>query len=168
MVGYFMSLLITKILAGLPMVILRSGALSRMFLLRSCFSRAKLTQRELDEVYRKQTVCYVSHFTLPFAEMRHAYFVSLLSLPVASMYCISTGTAFSHCLDPIDLTGFLTLLSRFVGLLWLGISDTASCYHDCVCVRMHISGHFTSGSGLFLGCFSRLQEADIIRVRADL
>jgi len=106
MVGYFMSLLITKILAGLPMVILRSGALSRMFLLRSCFSRAKLTQRELDEVYRKQTVCYVSHFTPPFAEMRHAHFVSLLSL--ASMYCISTGTALSHCLDPMDLTGFLT------------------------------------------------------------
>lgn len=158
MVGYFMSLLITKILAGLPMVILRSGALSRMFLLRSCFSRAKLTQRELDEVYRKQTVCYVSQFTLPFAEMRHAYFVCLLSL--ASMYCISTGTAFSHCL--------FDLFPRFVGLLWLGISDTASCYHDCVCVRMHISGHFTSGSGLFLGCFSRLQEADIIRVRADL
>lgn len=80
MVGYFMSLLITKILAGLPMVILRSGALSRMFLLRSCFSRSKLTQRELDEVYRKQTVCMLCvSLYAPFAEMRHA-FVALLSL----------------------------------------------------------------------------------------
>jgi len=66
MVGYFMSLLITKILAGLPMIILRSGALSRMLLLRSCFSRAKLTQRELDEVYRKQTVCTSTHITYIF------------------------------------------------------------------------------------------------------
>lgn len=58
MVGYFMSFLITKILAGLPMLILRGGALSRMFLLRSCFSQPKLTQRELDEVYRKETLFY--------------------------------------------------------------------------------------------------------------
>jgi len=54
MVGYFVSLLVTKILAGLPMVLLRSGALLRMLFLRACFSEKLLSQRELDEVYRPQ------------------------------------------------------------------------------------------------------------------
>jgi hypothetical protein len=63
-VGYFVALLITKILAGLPMVFLRVGALSRMIFLRTLFSRKMLTQRELDEVYRPENVQYgweVSH-----------------------------------------------------------------------------------------------------------
>lgn len=57
-VGYFVALLITKILAGLPMVFLRVGALSRMLFLRAMFSRKMLTQRELDEVYRPENVQY--------------------------------------------------------------------------------------------------------------
>lgn len=56
--GYFISLLITKTLAGLPMVLLRIGALSRMMFLRSCFNKRRLTQRELNEVYRKQPILY--------------------------------------------------------------------------------------------------------------
>ena len=56
--GYFISLLITKTLAGLPIVLLRSGALSRMMFLRSCFNKRRLTQRELKEVYRKQPIYY--------------------------------------------------------------------------------------------------------------
>ena len=58
MVGYFIALLITKILAGLPLVFLRVGALSRMLLLRSLSSEAKLTQRELDRIYRPENVQY--------------------------------------------------------------------------------------------------------------
>ena len=89
MVGYFMSLLITKILAGLPMVILRMGALSRMFLLRSCFSRAKLTQRELDEVYRKQTVFYGWEYPTQLLVIMIAFAYACISpviLPVAAAY----------------------------------------------------------------------------------
>mmetsp|Transcript_10769 Transcript_10769/g.23042 ORF Transcript_10769/g.23042 Transcript_10769/m.23042 type:complete len:1479 (+) Transcript_10769:104-4540(+) len=56
--GYFISLLLTKTLAGLPMVLLRLGALSRMLFLRSCFNKQRLTQRELNEVYRKQPIMY--------------------------------------------------------------------------------------------------------------
>lgn len=56
--GYFISLLITKTLAGLPMVLLRMGALSRMMFLRSCFNKKRLTQRELNAVYRKQNIMY--------------------------------------------------------------------------------------------------------------
>lgn len=49
---------ITKILAGLPMVFLRVGALGRMLFLRSFFSAKRLTQRELNEVYRPEPVQY--------------------------------------------------------------------------------------------------------------
>jgi hypothetical protein len=56
MVGYFVALLVTKILAGLPMVFLRIGALSKMLLRRTLSSAGKLTQRELDEMYRPENV----------------------------------------------------------------------------------------------------------------
>ncbi len=56
MVGYFVAFLVTKILAGLPMVFLRIGALSKMILRRTVSSTAKLTQRELDEMYRPENV----------------------------------------------------------------------------------------------------------------
>lgn len=52
MVGYFVALLVTKILAGLPMIFLRFGALSRMLLLKAISAEKKLTQRELDAIYR--------------------------------------------------------------------------------------------------------------------
>lgn len=57
-VGYFISLLITKILAGLPMVMLRFGALIKMLFQNLCFNEQKLSQRELDEVYRDQALQY--------------------------------------------------------------------------------------------------------------
>lgn len=58
MVGYFIALLVTKILAGLPMVFLRFGALTRMLFLRIFTDEKKLTQRELDAVYRLENVQY--------------------------------------------------------------------------------------------------------------
>jgi len=58
MAGYFIALLVTKILAGLPMVFLRVGALSRMILLRLLSSGSHLTQRELEEIYRPENVQY--------------------------------------------------------------------------------------------------------------
>lgn len=56
MVGYFVSLLVTKVLVGLPMVFLRAGALSKMCLRLMLSSSAKLTQRELDEMYSPENV----------------------------------------------------------------------------------------------------------------
>ena len=51
MVGYFVALLVTKIMAGLPMIFLRFGALFRMFALRLLArTELKVTQRELDWV----------------------------------------------------------------------------------------------------------------------
>jgi len=89
MVGYFMSLMITKILAGLPMLMLRSGALSRMCLLRMCFSRPKLTQRELDEVYRKETIFYGWEYPTQLLVIMIAFAYACISpiiLPVTAAY----------------------------------------------------------------------------------
>lgn len=58
MVGYFVALLVTKIMAGLPLIFLRFGALSRMLMLRILSSEKKLTQRELDWVYRLENIQY--------------------------------------------------------------------------------------------------------------
>ena len=58
MVGYFVALLVTKTMAGLPMVFLRFGALSRMLALKLLSNEKKLTQRELDSVYRQENVQY--------------------------------------------------------------------------------------------------------------
>jgi Calcium-dependent channel, 7TM region, putative phosphate len=58
MVGYFVALLVTKTLAGLPMVFLRFGALMRMLLLLILSDDKKLTQRELDAIYRLENVQY--------------------------------------------------------------------------------------------------------------
>jgi len=57
-VGYFIALIITKILAGLPMVILRLGALSRYLLLRLITREQYLTQMELDQVHRAEPCLY--------------------------------------------------------------------------------------------------------------
>lgn len=57
-VGYFISLIVTKILAGLPLVLLRIGPLFRLGFLRACFSFKSLTQRELAELYKKQEFLY--------------------------------------------------------------------------------------------------------------
>ena len=50
-VGYFTTFIMTKILAGLPMILLRTGALLRLIFLKLCFREKCLTQAELDEIY---------------------------------------------------------------------------------------------------------------------
>jgi len=57
-VGYFIIFLVTKILVGLPTVLLRIVPLARMLFLK-CMCREKiLTQQELDEVYKDNTLIY--------------------------------------------------------------------------------------------------------------
>ena len=58
-VGYFVSFLLTKILAGLPMVLLRGGSLSKMMVYKFFFNERLLTQRELDEaIYKREQLLY--------------------------------------------------------------------------------------------------------------
>lgn len=87
--GYFISLLLTKTLAGLPMVLLRMGALSRMIFLRSCFNKKRLTQRELNEVYRKQPIYYGWEYPTQFLVIIICFTyacISPLVLPVGCAY----------------------------------------------------------------------------------
>lgn len=58
-VGYFISLLVTMTLAGLPMILLRGGALIRFLLLKSWFREKDLTRREIEvEFYGAQVIMY--------------------------------------------------------------------------------------------------------------
>ncbi|KAL7481386.1 hypothetical protein ACHAW6_007069 [Cyclotella cf. meneghiniana] len=87
--GYFISLLITKTLAGLPMVLLRIGALSRMMFLRSCFNKRRLTQRELNEVYRKQPILYGWEYPTQFLVITICFTYACITpiiLPVGAIY----------------------------------------------------------------------------------
>eukprot|EP00934_Nitzschia_sp_Nitz4_P006176 Nitzschia sp. Nitz4//scaffold4_size323378//84551//88052//NITZ4_000640-RA/size323378-snap-gene-0.407-mRNA-1//1//CDS//3329553339//6166//frame0 len=94
MVGYFVALLVTKILAGLPIVFLRVGALSRMLLLRSLTPQeAKLTQRELDEIYRPENVQYGWEFPAQLLVIMIVFTYAVICpvvLPVGLLYyCFS-------------------------------------------------------------------------------
>jgi len=88
-VGYFISLLITKILAGLPVIILRFGALSRMLFLKACFRERKMTQRELDEVYREENLLYGWEYPTQLLVIVICFTYAVISpiiLPVGALY----------------------------------------------------------------------------------
>jgi len=88
-VGYFISLLVTKILAGLPMVLLRVGAVSRLLFLRTIYSQVKLTQRELDEVYRPQVLLYGWEYPTQLLVIMICFTYACISpiiLPVGALY----------------------------------------------------------------------------------
>jgi len=55
-VGYFVTLLMTKTLAGLPLDLLRISSLVRFTFLNLCFKQSLLTQRELSEVHKPQAL----------------------------------------------------------------------------------------------------------------
>jgi len=57
-VGYFVSLLMTKTLAGLPIVMLRVTDLGRYLFYKLCFRERKMTQRELDNIYKPAMLQY--------------------------------------------------------------------------------------------------------------
>jgi hypothetical protein len=89
MVGYFVALLVTKVLAGLPIVFLRVGALSRMLLLRSLSSQKKLSQRELDEIYRPENVQYGWEFPSQLLVIMIVFTYAIICpviIPVGLMY----------------------------------------------------------------------------------
>lgn len=90
MVGYFVALLVTKLLAGLPTVFLRVGALSRMLLLRSLTPQeARLSQRELDEIYRPENVQYGWEFPTQLLVIMIVFTYAVICpviLPVGTLY----------------------------------------------------------------------------------
>ena len=87
--GYFISILITKTLAGLPMVLLRVGALSRVMLLRSCVNKKRLTHRELKKLSRKQPIHYGWEYPTQFLAIIVCFTYACITpfvLPVGAAY----------------------------------------------------------------------------------
>jgi len=88
--GYFISLLITKVLAGLPSVMLRPGVLVRMLLIKNCFKDTMITQRELDDIYKQnQTIYYGWEYPTQLLVIVICFTYSCISpiiLPVGAIY----------------------------------------------------------------------------------
>jgi len=137
-VGYFVALLITKILAGLPMVFLRVGALGRMVFLRTLFSKNMLTQRELDEVYRPENVQYGW-------EVRRRI--------VRGQRQRGLLAVVSHMLAPV---------SPFA------VSDAAIGDCDLLYLRLYLSYYSACWRHLLCFCIDGLQEAALIRLHASV
>ncbi|EED91711.1 predicted protein [Thalassiosira pseudonana CCMP1335] len=53
-VGYFATFIMTKVFAGLPLILLRVGPLFRMIFIKLLFREKYLTQSEMDEVYHPE------------------------------------------------------------------------------------------------------------------
>eukprot|EP00581_Thalassiosira_minuscula_P017487 CAMPEP_0183711430 /NCGR_PEP_ID=MMETSP0737-20130205/6933_1 /TAXON_ID=385413 /ORGANISM="Thalassiosira miniscula, Strain CCMP1093" /LENGTH=1006 /DNA_ID=CAMNT_0025939935 /DNA_START=103 /DNA_END=3123 /DNA_ORIENTATION=+ len=58
-VGYFATFIMTKILAGLPTILLRFPALLRMLFIKICFREKYLTQAEIDESYYPRKYAHI-------------------------------------------------------------------------------------------------------------
>jgi hypothetical protein len=77
-VGYFATFIMTKMLAGLPMILLRFGPLMRMVFIRACFREQYMTQAEKDEVYYPEVFSQVSKvkclYVSPYHDTPHILF----------------------------------------------------------------------------------------------
>jgi len=62
LVGFFVTLLMTKTIAVLPMVLLRLAPLCRMIFLKLCFKQSLLTQREIDQIHRPEELYHCSEY----------------------------------------------------------------------------------------------------------
>lgn len=88
-VGYFITLLITRTLAGLPLILLRFGALSRWMFLKCCFKEKYLNQMELDEVNRKEMLFYGWEYPMQLLIIVICFTYACISpiiLPVGAFY----------------------------------------------------------------------------------
>jgi len=88
-VGYFVALLLTKILAGLPLVMLRFGALGRILFLKIFFKTKYLTQSELDEVNKKNVLYYGWEYPTQLLVITICFTYACISpiiLPVGAVY----------------------------------------------------------------------------------
>jgi hypothetical protein len=146
MVGYFVALLVTKVLAGLPIVFLRIGALSRMLFLRAITSRDKLTQRELDEIYRPENVQYGWEFPSQLLVIVIVFTYAVICpviLPVGMLYFVGSLIVYKkqvlYVYQPVYESGgamFPSALQRTLfGLVCgqmtlIGYLISAGCYYQ--------------------------------------
>ena len=60
-VGYFATFIMTKILAGLPLILLRFGPLIWLVFIKLCLREKYMTQAEIDEAYYPQMFSQVNY-----------------------------------------------------------------------------------------------------------
>ena len=146
MVGYFVALLVTKIMAGLPMVFLRFGALFRMLILRLLSSKDKVTQRELDWVYRLENVQYGWEFPSQLLVVVIMFIYAIICpviLPVGLIYFVGALTMYKkqilYVYSPVYESGGAmfpiavqrTLFGLVCGqMTLLGYTVTRHCYYQ--------------------------------------
>eukprot|EP00523_Entomoneis_sp_CCMP467_P008539 CAMPEP_0168737984 /NCGR_PEP_ID=MMETSP0724-20121128/10690_1 /TAXON_ID=265536 /ORGANISM="Amphiprora sp., Strain CCMP467" /LENGTH=1061 /DNA_ID=CAMNT_0008785295 /DNA_START=92 /DNA_END=3277 /DNA_ORIENTATION=- len=147
MVGYFVALLVTKIMAGLPMVFLRFGALSRMLILRLLASSEKrVTQRELDWVYRLENVQYGWEFPTQLLVVVIVFTYAIICpiiLPFGLLYFLGALTVYKkqilYVYSPVYESGGAmfpiaiqrTLFGLVCGqMTLLGYTVTRHCYYQ--------------------------------------
>jgi hypothetical protein len=58
-VGYFATFIMTKILAGLPLILLRGSAIVRTMFIRLCFKEKYLTQSEIEEARHPENLSQI-------------------------------------------------------------------------------------------------------------
>lgn len=136
MVGYFVSLLVTKVLVGLPMIFLRAGALSKMCLRRMLSSSAKLTQRELDEMYSPENVL------------------------------VSFQPKFFIVNDHYICTNLLFHSLVFATKVWMGVSCTDFRHHDYLHICSYLSGDSAFRNHVLHVLSRCIQETNFIRLSA--
>jgi hypothetical protein len=146
MVGYFVALLVTKIMAGLPMIFLRFGALARMVFLKALSGEPTLTQREVDAVYRLENVQYGWEFPTQLLVVVIVFTYAIICpiiLPVGLVYFLGALVVYKkqilYVYSPVYESGgamFPLAVQRTIfGLVCgqmtlLGYTITRSCYYQ--------------------------------------
>lgn len=139
-VGYFASLVLTKTLGGLPIIELRLAELFRRTILRILSSEKKLTQRELDAIYRPQhffygweyptqlfviAICFtyavISPIILPFGTVYFFFALLLYKKQILFVYTPKYESGGEHYPIAMDrtLVGLICGQFTFVGFVFL-------------------------------------------------
>jgi hypothetical protein len=150
MVGYFDALLVTKIMAGLPMIFLRFGALSRMLFLKTLSNEKKMTQRELDAVYRLENVQYGWEFPTQLLVVVIVFTYAIICpviLPFGLLYFLGALLVYKkqvlYVYSPVYESGgamFPVVVQRTLfGLVcgqmtFIGYVVTRGCYYQPICL----------------------------------
>eukprot|EP00592_Proboscia_alata_P024003 CAMPEP_0194448308 /NCGR_PEP_ID=MMETSP0176-20130528/129494_1 /TAXON_ID=216777 /ORGANISM="Proboscia alata, Strain PI-D3" /LENGTH=971 /DNA_ID=CAMNT_0039275269 /DNA_START=42 /DNA_END=2958 /DNA_ORIENTATION=+ len=98
-VGYFVTFIVTKTFAGLPIVLLRVAPLIRALFMKVFFSEQTLTQRELDQIYKKRNLHYGWEYPNQLLVIVICFTYSCISpviLPVGAVFFIASLLVYKY------------------------------------------------------------------------
>jgi len=118
-VGYFATFVMTKLLVGLPMILMRFGPLARMLFIKTCFREKYLTEKELYEV----------HYPEKYSQLWYGWEYPNLLLVIVICFTYS-------CISPI----ILPVVAAFFLGAWLVYKNQ---------ILIVYSPHYESGGTMF-------------------